>query len=127
MPFADECADMLCSVFSPFAREEFLRVLKSGGILISVIPDKRHLWSLKSALYDTPYENVLSDYEIEGFEFLGKSDVKDKITLLGEEISDLFMMTPYYYRTRPEDKERILAREELTTEIEFQVLTYRKK
>ena len=126
MPFADECADMLTSVFSPFAREEFLRVLKKGGTLISVIPDKRHLWSLKSALYDTPYENELSDYEIEGFEFLGKSEIKNKITLRGEQISALFVMTPYYYRTKPSDKEKILAKEEMEIETEFQVLVYRK-
>lgn len=126
MPFADMCADMLTSVFSPFAREEFLRVLKKGGTLISVIPDKRHLWSLKSALYDTPYENELDSYELEGFEFVGMSEVKDKITLRGEHIANLFKMTPYYYRTKPEDKNKILTKEELTTEIEFQVIVYRK-
>ena len=127
MPMTDECADMLVSVFSPFAREEFLRVLKKGGVLISAIPDKKHLWSLKSALYETPYENEVAEYEIEGFEFVGKSDVKNKITLSQKELSDLFMMTPYYDRTRPEDKKKILEKEKMTVETEFQVLVYRKK
>ncbi len=127
MPMADGCADMLLSVFSPFAREEFLRVLKKGGTLISVIPDKRHLWSLKSALYDTPYENTVAEYEIEGFDFVGESEVKNTITLENGQISDLFMMTPYYYRTRPQDKEKILGRKEMTVETEFQVLVYKKK
>lgn len=126
MPFLCESADMLLSVFSPFAREEFLRVLKKGGVLISVIPDKKHLWSLKSALYETPYENVLDDYEIEGFEFVGKSEVKNNVTLQNGQIADLFMMTPYYYRTKPSDKEKILSLEEMTVETEFQVLVYKK-
>ena len=68
----------------------------------------------------------MADYEIEGFEFVGKSDVKNKITLSQKELSDLFMMTPYYYRTKPSDKEKILKRNEMTVETEFQVLVYRK-
>jgi 23S rRNA (guanine745-N1)-methyltransferase len=127
MPFGDGCADLLISVFSPFAREEFLRVLKKGGTLISVIPDKKHLWSLKAALYETPYENTLDEYEIDGFEFLGKKEVKNELHLKKEEIADLFMMTPYYYRTRAEDKKKILDREQMTIEAEFQILVYKKK
>ena len=127
MPMKNECADMLVSVFSPFAREEFLRVLKKGGVLISAIPDKKHLWSLKSALYETPYENTLDEYEIDGFELVSKSDVKNSITLNQKELSDLFMMTPYYYRTKPEDKKKILEKEKMTVETEFQVLVYKKK
>ena len=126
MPFADKCADLLLSVFSPFAREEFLRVLKKGGTLISAIPDKRHLWALKSALYETPYENTIDDYEVEGFEFVGKSDVKNIISLSGDQLRDLFTMTPYYYRTRPEDKQKILECEKMDIETEFQVLVYKK-
>ena len=69
----------------------------------------------------------MADYEITDFEFLGKSDVKNEITLTQKELSDLFMMTPYYYRTRPEDKKKILEKEKMTVETEFQVLVYRKK
>jgi 23S rRNA (guanine745-N1)-methyltransferase len=102
-------------------------VLKKGGTLISVIPDKKHLWSLKAALYETPYENTLDEYEIDGFEFLGKKEVKNELHLKKEEIADLFMMTPYYYRTRAEDKKKILDREQMTIEAEFQILVYKKK
>ncbi len=126
MPFCDESADALFSIFSPFAREEFLRVLKKDALLFSVIPTEKHLWSLKRAIYETPYENELSPYEVEGFSLLEKVEVKNKITLSGDDLQNLFKMTPYYYRTKEKDKEKISALSELEVETEFEILVYRK-
>ncbi len=127
LPFADGCFDGLLSIFSPFAREEFRRVLSKGGILVSAIPGARHLWELKSVLYDTPYENEIADYAVDGFEFLGKKEIRGRISLkTPAEISDLFAMTPYYYRTPKGGRERLAALSELETEISFEVLSYRR-
>ncbi len=126
MPFLDESADMLFSIFSPFAQEEFLRVLKKGGILFSVIPARKHLWALKKALYDTPYENEVADYGLEGFSLEEKIEVKNIISLSGEDLQNLFMMTPYYYRTSQKDKDKIAKLSSLDIETEFEVLIYRK-
>ena len=41
-------------------------------------------------------------------------------------LADLFLMTPYAYRTRPEDKERVLALASLITEAHFYVLIYER-
>ena len=54
------------------ALEEILRVLKPGGIFVMAIPAARHLWELKAAVYDHPYENEVKDYALEGFTFLEK-------------------------------------------------------
>ncbi|MBQ5634282.1 MAG: methyltransferase domain-containing protein, partial [Clostridia bacterium] len=126
MPFCDEGADALFSIFSPFAREEFFRVLKKGGVLFSVIPTEKHLWSLKKAIYDTPYENELSPYEIEGFELIDKQEVKNRIALSGESLQNLFKMTPYYYRTKEKDRQKISSLCELEVETEFEILVYKK-
>ena len=126
MPFADSSADMLSSIFSPFAEEEFLRVLKKGGLLFSVIPKENHLWSLKKAIYDTPYKNELADYDISGFSLVDSLEINNKITLSGDSLSNLFMMTPYYYRTSEKDKAKISALPSLEVETEFEILIYKK-
>ena len=127
MPFADESFDALLSVFSPFAGEEFCRTLKKDGILISVIPGAKHLWDLKSVLYDTPYENVVADYTLEGFDMIEKIELHDRILLkTPEQIRNLFAMTPYFHRTPRQGHERLQLLERLDCETSFEVLIYRR-
>ena len=127
LPLSDGSVDGVISAFSPYAAEEFLRVIKPGGFLFRAIPDRRHLFSLKEILYDEPYENEVADFETEGFDFLGAREVKTVFTLkTPAEIADLFHMTPYSYRTPPQGKERLAARGTLTVGAEFLLLTYRR-
>ena len=127
LPLADGSVDAVISAFSPYAGEEFLRVLRPGGILIRAIPDRRHLFALKEVLYEKPYENEVADFESEGFAFCGVREIKTAFTLkTPSEIADLFHMTPYCYRTPPAGKERLAALSELTVGAEFLLLTYRR-
>ena len=128
MPIADGSVDLAVNVFSPLAREETHRVLKRGGKFIMAIPDRRHLLGLKSVLYKTPYENEVDDTALEGFSLVATQRVAYKITLTDKKaIGDLFMMTPYAYRTPKAAREGLALMESLTTEIEFIVFVYEKK
>lgn len=127
LPFGAEEFDAVVSVFSPFAKEEFLRVLKPHGMIFSVIPSRRHLFGLKSAIYDTPYENEIAAYEIDGFEFIRKREISSILTLdSNEKIDALFKMTPYCYRTSSVGRERVAALDRLETEIGFEILMHKK-
>ena len=127
LPVADGSCQVLTEVFAPFCREEFYRVLRPGGSMILAIPARDHLWELKRAVYESPYENEVKPYEIEGFSLTGREEVRDVIRLENsEDIRNLFTMTPYYYKTSREDTERLMALRELTTAIAFEILTYRK-
>lgn len=91
------------------------------------IPLENHLWELKSEIYEKPYKNQVSDFEIEGFELVEKSEIKNKIQLTSnEQILDLFSMTPYYYKTSHNDREKLNALEKLSVQTEFMVLVYKK-
>jgi 23S rRNA (guanine745-N1)-methyltransferase len=57
MPVADGTMDGVINLFAPCAEEEFLRVLKPGGILVLVGAGERHLMGLKQVLYADPYLN----------------------------------------------------------------------
>ena len=127
LPFEDESFDIVTSLFAPLACEEFYRVLKKEGIFITVIPLENHLYQLKQAVYDTPYKNKPGNTEIKGFELLNTQEVKKEIHLnSNEDIKNLFMMTPYYYKTSESDQKKLDDLEKLTTETEFLILTYKK-
>ena len=70
LPLMDGCADVVMNIFSPLAREEFLRVLKPGGVLLRAWPLEKHLWELKTLIYDEPYPNRPGDPACEGFTLL---------------------------------------------------------
>ena len=127
LPFENECFDIVTSLFAPLAYEEFYRVLKKGGIFITAIPMENHLYQLKQAVYDTPYKNKPENTEIKGFELLCAHEIKKEIQLdNNEDIKNLFMMTPYYYKTSESDQKKLDSLKELTTETEFLILTYKK-
>lgn len=127
LPVPDACCDLLCSLFSPYCSEEYQRVIRPGGAMLLVIPGENHLWELKQAIYERPYKNQVKPFALEGFTLLDHMQVHDTIYLAEpDDIENLFKMTPYYYKTSEQDQARLLGRGELTTQIEFEVLLYRK-
>lgn len=127
VPVLDESVDIATLLFSPFCHEELLRVLKRDGILAIAYPGEKHLWGLKQAVYDTPYLNQPEDTEIEGFTLLEETVISEEIHLPDNQaISDLFSMTPYYYKTSEKDKAKLSALDTLSTEIEFHLCIYKK-
>lgn len=128
LPVIDKSSDVLMSLFAPYCGDEFRRVLKPDGKMILVIPGKDHLWGLKKAIYNMPYENNVQDYELSGFEFIGTEKVDFDIFIPNaEDIQNLFTMTPYYYKTGREEHIRLENLKELYTEVSFEILQYRRR
>lgn len=127
LPIQDGKIDLLFSLFAPYAGDEFYRVLKNDGIMILGIPGADHLFELKSVIYDTPYLNQVKEYELDHFTFLESKKIHTKINLQNQEdILNLFQMTPYYYRTRKEDLEKINTLSQFEVTISFELLIYQK-
>lgn len=128
LPVADNSLDAVVNIFAPDSPTEFLRVLKSGGRLITAGPLENHLFELKQAVYDKPYKNPPLETEKSGFEIKSTNEVKYKIMLeTNEDIEALFKMTPYYYKTSATDQEKLKALTKLTVSLEFVVTEYVKK
>ena len=126
MPFADQSADIITSLFAPSAPEEYIRILRPGGSLIVALPGIRHLYGLKELLYDTPYENELADFEIGGFDLTDRQSISFELTLTNAEAEALFAMTPYYYNTPEAGHRRLAECDSLVTEAAFELAVYRK-
>ena len=127
VPVADESFDLVLNMFSPLAIGEIYRSLRKEGVFVMAIPGEEHLFGLKAATYNTPYKNEVHSKELSGFELISDKRVRYKMHLTSSaDISALFMMTPYAYRTGREERERVLSLTELRTEADFYVLAYRK-
>ena len=127
LPLADGAADLLLNCFSPLCPEEFLRVLRPGGAFLYVVPSARHLWQLKCAVYDAPYENSEKIVAYPGFTWLRAAQVRGSITLPdAAAIEALFGMTPYFWKTPRAGRARLAALQTLKTDIGFDIHVYRK-
>ena len=127
LPVKDSSVDCVVNIFAPCAEQEYMRVLKPGGVLLVVGAGKDHLMGLKRVLYESTYENKeRADLPVAA-ELCEKINESFEITVCGrEELDALFSMTPYYWRTSESDKEKLLAIDILTTETEFEIYVYRK-
>lgn len=127
MPVPDDGFDVLLNCFSPLCEKEYRRVLVPGGIYIYVVPGPRHLWQMKEAVYDEPYENHEEAICYEGFSHIGCEKVRYTVSLESrDDIGALFRMTPYYWKTSAKGAEKLSALERLDTEISFDIHIYEK-
>ena len=128
LPFSDRTADMIVCTFAPVSNDEYARVLKKGGKLIIVCPSPIHLSGLKELLYDEPYLNKPNEYGLKNFAEVDSMRLEYEAELCSNKsIMDLFMMTPYYYKSPKEGRERLEHTEYLKTMCGFDILIYRKK
>lgn len=127
IPLMSETSDFILNAFAPANDSEFRRVLKEGGSLVTVIPGKRHLYELKSVLYERPYENDEKEPELPSFRLEEQVRINGFIELNSrEDIDDLLTMTPYYWRTPREGIERLNKLDRLGTKIEFIIGVHKK-
>ena len=128
IPLEDSACDFILNVFSPLALDETKRVLKQGGYFLMAIPGEEHLFSLKAAIYDSPYKNKMNSTDIDGLQLVSQEELRFPLALTeAEDVRNLFMMTPYAYRTSKEGRDRVLALERVDTEAHFVLLLYKKK
>ena len=126
IPLPEAAADLALHAFAPYCDGELSRILKPDGYLIGVIPGKRHLFGLKSILYENPYENDGQGYRTD-LTLVRRIRVYEKIQLdTPEKIAQVFHMTPYSFRCREDAAQRLLSLPRLETEIDFILQIFQK-
>ena len=125
LPVKDHSCHAVTNLFAPVCIEEYRRVLKRGGVLVFAVTSTKHLWELKTSIYDEAYENEKVDHTYKGFRMIGKEKVHTTISLpCQEDIDNLFTMTPYYYKSSVETVDRLHHLGTLTTQIDVDIITY---
>lgn len=128
IPLQSGSIDAGVQICAPFHEKEFCRILKKDGVLLSVVPGKRHLWGLKEILYASPYENQPDNSVYPSLTLADTVNIRKTAVIEGQEaIADLFAMTPYCYKTSEQDKQKLLSLTSLTTELSFDIRIFKKE
>ena len=122
LPLADGSADGITAMFSLLCEEEFARILRPGGRVIEVTAGTWHLIELKRIIYDDVFEQHKRPKPTAGCLKEIKCELKSfAVTLNGEELRNLLLMTPHTLRVRPENRARLDAVDSLTLTVEYYV------
>ena len=89
-------------------------------------PGAGHLWELKQVLYDSPYPNKEENIPYEGFSYEKVVPVETVMDVAGEDLRDLFQMTPYYWKTPKAGAERLAALDGLRVRAQFRIHVFQK-
>ena len=108
IPVAEGSAALLTSLFALTLPEEFHRVLGENGLYFQVLAAQDHLLGLKSVIYDELHlKEKDSVPELPGFERLESIPIRFDFTVEGEQIRNLFSMTPHVFRIGKEGARRL--------------------
>ena len=90
---------LLTSLFAITLPEEFHRVLQKDGWYFQVLAAQDHLLGLKSIIYDQlNFKEKDTVPDLPGFELVESVPVRFAFTVEGQQIRNLFSMTPHVFR-----------------------------
>ena len=125
-PIESFSQDMILTCFAPVAEKEIVRLLKDDAYFLLIRPASHHMFELKQAIYDIPYLNDEKILEIEGLKLVEEKNIEDHVTLNKDDMMNLFMMTPYFYKTSLKDKSKLDSIDTLDITFAFHMSLYQK-
>lgn len=128
IPASDKSIDCILSVFSPIDINECNRVLKDTGVFIRVLPRTNHLIQLRDIIYSQVNLNdKVYTADLQENEYFKEANVTFDIELNKEEILSLLKMTPHYWKTTGENKEKLDLYNSLKITIDMRIGLFKKK
>ncbi|RII33645.1 methyltransferase domain-containing protein [Clostridium chromiireducens] len=128
IPAEDKSIDCILSVFSPIEINECNRVLKDDGVFVRVLPRTNHLIQLREIIYsDVNLNDKVYQASAEENDYVKEANVTYDIELNKEEILSLLKMTPHYWKSTPENKEKLESYESLVITIDMRIGAFQKK
>ncbi|WP_298768341.1 methyltransferase domain-containing protein [uncultured Shewanella sp.] len=127
LPFTNSSFDLVTLSDKPLKGKELLRVLKSKGVFLHVLPSSRHLWQIKSLIY-TDLVNKELDLSIpREVELIKSHRVAFTVSCSGEQALTLLDMTPFAWRASDKVRKQIASTYFDAIEIDFVVALMVKK
>ena len=115
IPVEDGSVELLTSLFALTLPQEYGRVLKQGGHYFQVLAAEDHLLALKGIIYDQlNFKEKNTVPELPGFERVKSIPIRFSFTVEGQQIQNLFSMTPHVFRIGRDGAERLRKTEHLT-------------
>ena len=128
IPVPAGSAGLVTSLFALTIPEEFKRVLMPEGAYIQVLAAEDHLMGLKNIIYpQLHHKEKFTTPEIPGFHLVESRKLQFTFTVEGEQIQNLFSMTPHVFRIGKEGAERLKNTQILTDTASCVLNVYRKQ
>ena len=127
IPVEDESAGLVTSLFALTLPEEFSRVLRPEGLYFQVLAAQDHLLGLKSVIYpELKLKEKDSVPDLPGFTLVKSVPIRFTFTVEGEQVRNLFSMTPHVFRISKTGAENLRHTETLTDTASCVLNVYRK-
>ena len=125
-PVAEKSIDIILCLFGFLSVPGFKKVLKPGGKIIVVDPGREHLKELREIIYpEIKKSDQVSTLQTEktGILLVNSEPLQFKVKLDNEQITNLLIMTPHFYRASKEGREaaKNLPQLDLTVDVVFSV------
>lgn len=130
LPVATARTNLILSVFSPIAENEFKRVLTANGAVIIVSPAPNHLREIAALIYDRVKPHSSNAIEKMSTHFTHAFSTRTTFHIAlnsNEALLSLLKMTPYYWSTEPERLANLTSKNQLTVTCDFMVDVFRPK
>jgi len=124
-PLCAESIDLILCVFGFYSFDGFKKILKHAGKVILVEPGANHLKELREIIYSEVNKSDSSDlsYAQEmGFTLIDTQNINFKTKSINkEQIQQLLLMTPHFFRANKEGRERAAKIDSLNLTVDMVV------
>jgi len=127
LPFRDEQFSWITSVYAPILEQEFSRILKNQGYLLTVTPGAEHLLSLKSLIYQNAKEHDETKQVIKEMTLLKEEHLTYEMNFNDtNDVLNLLAMTPFAFKASTEVIEQLTQLNTFTCQADFILRLYQK-
>ena len=128
LSFADNYFAWLTSVYAPILEEEFTRVLKHEGYLLTVTPAAQHLFELKQLIYRNANEHDVTKSPIEKLTLVTEERLTYPMDFnnSNDDLLNLLAMTPFAFKASEEVIEQLKNSPNFTCTADFILRLYQK-
>jgi len=127
VPLADDSLDAMIRIYAPSLESELQRLIKTDGYLITVTPAPRHLYELRTKIYEQVNEHISENEAPAGFSKIEQINVNYPLHITEPQVlQDLIQMTPFAWKFNEQKMQALLSEKEWQIECDFNIEIYKK-
>ncbi len=125
IPLTDDSVDILLSNFGFEVPQEFSRVVKSAGYVVTLDSGENHLRQMREIIYEQlkPFQEK-SYLPSEQFRLLKSEEVSYDVALNNQQLQQLILMTPHLFRANVSGKQALQNYAELSLTVNVILRVY---
>ena len=127
VPLTSNSLDALIRIYAPSLESELQRLIKTNGYLITVTPAPRHLFELRTKIYEQVNEHISENEAPVGFVKIEQVNLNYSLNISNAQIlKDLIQMTPFAWKFTAQKMQDLLDEKQWEIECDFNIEVYKK-